>query len=283
MTTPDFRYFQLSPTGEEITMHNPDGLTPQQVQISEGWRLLGEDEILPRDTGPELSGIEAWCASDGEWYNNFGAGYCGHEPNFTYRTHLSRAELRAARGLEPEQSYQDVLKHEQEVQNDLLGTATPRTDVATQPFYQWHAACYDTAPLELTLASIARTLERELTEVTRQRNEARAQIVWCFSEDEIPSFTQGTAGEHEMTEPVTAEECTGYISKIVALKAENAKLLSKHASTKRALDWLEKHGIATIGTWRQFAFPRVLLDPVNIGACLTLIEAIDAAIVKEAE
>lgn len=55
-------------------------------------------------------------------------------------------------------------------------TATPRTDAATQPFYQWHAACHDTAPLELTLASIARTLEKELTEVTQQRDAALLQI-----------------------------------------------------------------------------------------------------------
>lgn len=73
--------------------HNPDRLTNAQVGVPE-WRLLGEDELV---SAPALSvDIQVfgriWLP--GPWQ--------GDMDETEYRTKLSRAEPRAARGLEPE-------------------------------------------------------------------------------------------------------------------------------------------------------------------------------------
>lgn len=80
--------FDLNP---DATAHgwNPDQLTQAQVGTAEGWRLLDEDEVFECND-PVL--IE-------RWYNNeFGPG-TGRFKIHSYRTRLTRAELRAARGL----------------------------------------------------------------------------------------------------------------------------------------------------------------------------------------
>lgn len=74
-------------------LHNPDNLTDEQIGTDEGWRLLDEDEVIDGDF-PELKDIEAW-TSDRKWESNF----YGATMIVTYRTKLTRAELRAARGL----------------------------------------------------------------------------------------------------------------------------------------------------------------------------------------
>lgn len=89
-------------TPSDPVQHNPNNLTPEQVGVSEGWRLLDRDEIIMAyDFCPLLPQIEKWDSweiENARW--NF-AGWCGAEPTLTYRTRLSRPELRAARGLPP--------------------------------------------------------------------------------------------------------------------------------------------------------------------------------------
>lgn len=77
--------------------HNPDRLTI--AQVGEGWRLLEDDELWTSDEDAPLTcqawiGERAWSAGP--------ATYVGAAPTITYRTHLTRAELRDARGMEPE-------------------------------------------------------------------------------------------------------------------------------------------------------------------------------------
>jgi hypothetical protein len=47
----------------------------------------------------------------------------------------------------------------------------------------------------------------------------REQIVWGFYEDEYPSYCQGSAGEHELTDPITADEANGLVKQILELRA----------------------------------------------------------------
>ena len=72
--------------------HNPDNLTGEQVGVNDGWRLLDEDEI--RDDCGVLGEIRVFV--DDSW----DSGCVGWDHSATYRTKLSREELRKARGLE---------------------------------------------------------------------------------------------------------------------------------------------------------------------------------------
>src|SRR5271170_106227 len=82
------------------TPHNPDNLTPAQYGASEGWRLLDEDEIVSETKRfPKLRAIQSCCKYPPRWVANC----IGNDTDVTYRTQKSRPELRAARGLPPEQ------------------------------------------------------------------------------------------------------------------------------------------------------------------------------------
>jgi hypothetical protein len=74
-------------------------LTPEQYGAAEGWRLLDDDEkgIAPFGEYPSLYEIQKW-----EYSRWDGTGWQGSFRNNHYRTMLSRAALRAKRGLSPE-------------------------------------------------------------------------------------------------------------------------------------------------------------------------------------
>lgn len=75
--------------------HNPDHLTPEQIGTSEGWRLLNEDEYIYKP--PTAGSLERM--EKGRWVSG---NFIGSDTGWTYRTKLSPAELRKARGLEEE-------------------------------------------------------------------------------------------------------------------------------------------------------------------------------------
>lgn len=81
-------------------LHNPDHLTDAQIGVSDGWRLLDEDEIDPRTMALVDSTCELWWD---KWVSRDanGSPILGMHSFSTYRTRLTRAELRAARGLPP--------------------------------------------------------------------------------------------------------------------------------------------------------------------------------------
>lgn len=74
--------------------HNPANLTPEQVGVAEGWRLLDVDEIAPSQS--PVHGINLWMDSE-EW--SVLPSAFGDTSGCTYRTKLTREELKKARGL----------------------------------------------------------------------------------------------------------------------------------------------------------------------------------------
>lgn len=82
-------------------LHNPDNLTPEQVGVADGWRLLDEDEGEPWSVNSKFPlGVEyfgkfgkpGWL-STGTWFR---------VKSDSFRTRLTRAELCIARKQEPE-------------------------------------------------------------------------------------------------------------------------------------------------------------------------------------
>lgn len=80
------------------TPHNPDSLTPEQVGAPE-WRLLDEDEII---ASCDMPNHKVTCDA---WLKHWVSGWGGGHKEKTYRTKLSRAKLREARGLPPEDPF----------------------------------------------------------------------------------------------------------------------------------------------------------------------------------
>lgn len=75
--------------------HNPDNLTPEQVGVSEGWRLLDEDEVTGA-SNREIDGIQLFLRGR-EWWGD--SNLSGNGNHVTYRTKLTREELAEKRGL----------------------------------------------------------------------------------------------------------------------------------------------------------------------------------------
>ena len=71
-------------------VHNPDNLTPKQVGVSEGYRLLDEDEI--KDRTSNLC-IEKWVVTSFKNPYWDDSRYQGNDTYLTYRTRLSREQL----------------------------------------------------------------------------------------------------------------------------------------------------------------------------------------------
>lgn len=83
----------FAPEKAEIRkQHNPDGLTPEQVGVSDGWRLLDEDEIV---TGYRVAYRAIEIYANNGWLDNAS----GNWRSVTYRTCLTREELAKARGI----------------------------------------------------------------------------------------------------------------------------------------------------------------------------------------
>lgn len=79
---------------------NPNNLSDETVGVANGWRLLDVDEIRNEPPWPELAALDSWMDGDKKWESSFSGNY----PAATYRTRLTRAELRSARGLPPEET-----------------------------------------------------------------------------------------------------------------------------------------------------------------------------------
>jgi len=87
---------KTSPTPTSSNQHNPENLTPEQVGVEYGWRLLDKDETGPKfNNSISLIAIEGWNSVD-TWNNT---GNRGNLREVTYRTKLSKEDLAIARGL----------------------------------------------------------------------------------------------------------------------------------------------------------------------------------------
>jgi hypothetical protein len=58
-------------------------------------------------------------------------------------------------------------------------------------------------------------LQAALDAAEKRAEEYRAQIVHGFYEEQYPSYHQGVAGEHELSDPITAAEANGLVKKLV--------------------------------------------------------------------
>jgi len=87
---------------EKIRVDNGDGdnslrLTPEQIGVKDGYRLLDRDEIGLKYAHVSLpmKEIEGWSVSRQEWDKN---GWEGLNEDGAYRTKLTRKQLAAKRG-----------------------------------------------------------------------------------------------------------------------------------------------------------------------------------------
>lgn len=94
-------------TNETRPKHNPQNLSDEIIGTKDGWRLLDEDEVLENYPSPLPFLMEIEVRN---FYYDFSKGYHGNDKTLTYRTKLSRAELRAARGFPPEQEIKPEFK-----------------------------------------------------------------------------------------------------------------------------------------------------------------------------
>lgn len=176
-------------------LHNPHKLTPEQYGAADGWRLLDADELSSYPV-VTTDAIHGWNKVEFV-YGDFWA--VNHE--ITYRTKLTRAELRAARGI-PEQSTENgaelLMRHllatgqattkhpEQPVSNTLVSSPmTPweksaASDALMAEFEPVHApmACETFAlmkqPVEAQCAATANARE-QLAAAQRENAELREQ------------------------------------------------------------------------------------------------------------
>lgn len=82
-----------------VIPHNPHRLTPEQVGVVNGWRLLDSDEV---GSSMPIAGdgtIERWRFIHSRWLSG---NWNGSSLQTCYRTLLTRKELRERRGLPPE-------------------------------------------------------------------------------------------------------------------------------------------------------------------------------------
>jgi hypothetical protein len=75
----------VQPAPPDDPEHNPDGLTPDQVGVADGWRLLRRSEVRARR---ELVEVQRWL--DAEWC---GGTWMASVLHGTYRTRLPYGEL----------------------------------------------------------------------------------------------------------------------------------------------------------------------------------------------
>lgn len=75
-------------------------------------------------------------------------------------------------------------------------------------------------------------LQSQLIDSQARVKELDEKIVYGFYEDRVPVFIQGSKGTNELCSPITADECTGMVTKLLwyearvkELEGENERLL----------------------------------------------------------
>lgn len=213
-------------TPGEPVQHNPDNLTPEQVGVEDGWRLLDEDEV-PECQDMEYQGMQAWTGPKG--LKTWNPDYYGVLRHLTYRTRLSRPELRAARGLPPisETSECKPLTQEEQKRWDEFVASLPSAPTTPAPAIDYVADAFEITGARSTQmpppapagdeatprtdaevfyysvsAEFGRTLERELAssrrEVAEIARERDAAVHWAAKLSKALTTTDeglGTATE----------------------------------------------------------------------------------------
>jgi hypothetical protein len=71
-------------------------------------------------------------------------------------------------------------------------------------------------------------LEHKLKNLEEQLNWYRDRVVWGFYEDAVPHYIQGRAGEHEINEPVTADQVRNMYKALEVYKRERDRFRHAH-------------------------------------------------------
>lgn len=69
--------------------------------------------------------------------------------------------------------------------------------------------------------------ETKLAEAEKRIERLEETVVYGLFVDEKWGFCQGLSGANELCEPITAEQCQGWVERIVRLQAEVARLTQK--------------------------------------------------------
>ena len=154
------RKFMGSNSLETTMKHNPDNVEP-----GEGYRLLDEDEVDDKfDSCLATDKIQKYMRH-GFWSD----GWWGSAKEFTYRTRLSRAELRAARGLPPEDS-----KPEEKAQ----ASDTPAT-YGPKHFMYGSCACHgQVEAIQKQLTAVLARVEAAEAELSGEKARVEVREAW---------------------------------------------------------------------------------------------------------
>lgn len=228
----------------EAKPHNPDGLTPEQVGVSEGWRLLDEDEI--RESTP-IAVIRMWTHLTTPHGWTAGGVTAGELTEYTYRTKLNRADLRKARGLEPkpepETRQTPMTPDERASINEFFmtqGEATkgePKATPGTRDFLA--AVMLENKRLKESYAEEAQLLASALEQVERWKHAVEVAEANYFEEARLHALTKGELADVRAwlsdqsitAAPLVVEDCP----EMQRLTAEVEKLTK--SLQRNAEDW----------------------------------------------
>lgn len=175
-------------------LHNPAGLTPEQYGAADGWRLLDEDEF--GDINERIYHTSWYDPNDESW-SDVGGYFCSDKKTIL-RTKLTRAELRAARGI-PEQPVSDTPETDEEAWFDNDEGWWVSRSVSRRMERGRKCAMDQVSLLEGELAAAQREnaeLRAELENSKRVRKECAERIAKEESRSSGESRARNAAEEH---------------------------------------------------------------------------------------
>ena len=105
---------------------------------------------------------------------------------------------------------------------------TLRDELAILARYFAEAKLHQMEQTVLDAISRIDSLSHEVHSLEENRDWYRDRMVWGFYEDSIPHFIQGKAGEHEINEPVTAEQVRNMYKGLEIYKRERERFSHSH-------------------------------------------------------
>jgi hypothetical protein len=95
-------------------------------------------------------------------------------------------------------------------------------------------------------------LRKQIEQVNEHRDWYRDRVVWGFYEDEVPHYIQGRDGEHEINEPVTAEQIRKAYKALELYERERARFRHAHPEITGAYFLAGGHGVKDQNMLPQF-------------------------------
>jgi hypothetical protein len=98
----------------------------------------------------------------------------------------------------------------------------------------------------------------EIARLQKELADTREQVVWGFYEEAKPSYHQGIAGMHELTDPITAAEANAMVARIQELLEANNREVERRREAERKLERAERAERALIEALSHYA--KVIAD-----------------------